>query len=114
MAGNSINFASRVLDAADVKDPSAGAVRGVAIAVATFACFIHAFSRRGGILLNNLLAMIKIAMLLLIVITTIVFAAGGLPNKKNVIVENTSASSAFKNASQEANGYAHAFLAISK
>lgn len=111
MAGNSISFALRVLSAANVEHPSNGAVRGIAISIAMFTCFIHAFSRRGGIWLNNILAIIKIMILLLIVITAIIVGAGGLKTK-NVITENTSTSEAFKGASHSANGYAHAFLAI--
>jgi amino acid transporter len=112
MAGNSINFAIRVMQAAGYPNPSNGTVRGIAIAVATFACFIHAFSRRGGIWLNNLLAIVKLAMMALIIIAAIVVGAGGFPNTKNVIADNTETSKSFANASTEANGYAHAFLAI--
>jgi amino acid transporter len=112
MAGNSINFATRVLKAADIQDPSNGTVRGIAIGVATLTCFIHAFSRRGGIWLNNMLAIIKLLILLLIIITAIVVGAGGLPKTENVFAENTSASASFDDASSDANGYAHAFLAI--
>ncbi len=113
MAGNSISFALRVLQAAGVQNPENGAVRGIAIGVATFACFIHTFSRRGGIWLNNILAAIKLCMLLLIIVTAIIVGAGGLPNTKNQIVANTTPSSAFGDASQDSNGYALAFLSIS-
>lgn len=114
MAGNSISFAVRVLQAAGIEEDkqSRGAVRGIAIAIATSACFIHTFSRRGGIWLNNILAMIKVMMLLCIIITSIVVAAGGIDGVKNVMSENTKSSSAFKDASTDANGYAQAFLAI--
>ncbi|KAF9869677.1 high affinity methionine permease [Colletotrichum karsti] len=112
MAGNSIHFALRVLEAAGVETPSNGAVRGIALAVAFFACFIHATSRRFGILLNNFLAVIKIMIMLLIIISAVVVGAGGFPNTHNVIVDNTSPKNSFKGASSEANGYAQAFLAI--
>ncbi|KAK7416811.1 hypothetical protein QQX98_005004 [Neonectria punicea] len=112
MAGNSISFATRVLHAAGNDDPKNGTVRGIAIAVATFTCFIHTFSRRGGIFLNNVLAIIKVMILLLIIVTAIVVGAGGLTKTKNVITENTSPKNAFDNASTDANGYAQAFLSI--
>lgn len=112
MAGNSISFAMRVLAAADMDNPSNGTVRGIAIAVATATCFIHAFSRRGGIWLNNMLAIIKVMILLLIIITAIIVGAGGLSKTENVISDNTDTSKSFKGASRDANGYAHAFLAI--
>ncbi|SPO05464.1 related to high affinity methionine permease [Cephalotrichum gorgonifer] len=121
MAGNAISFAIRVLQAthpgtsaADVDGPT---VRGIAIAVATLTCFIHAISRRGGILLNNTLALVKVGILLLIIITAIAVAAGGFKDVNgdavpNVISENTSRTNAFMDASNEANGYAQAFLSI--
>ncbi|KAJ3530914.1 hypothetical protein NM208_g9108 [Fusarium decemcellulare] len=111
MAGNCISFATRVMKAAGNDDPSRGSVRGIALSVAILTCFIHTFSRRGGIWLNNLLAIIKIMILLLIVVVAIVVAAGGL-DTQNSITENTSPSKAFETASNDANGYAHAFLAI--
>jgi amino acid transporter len=118
MAGNCINFAIRVLQAANALDengePSNGAVRGIAIAVATFTCFVHAFSRRGGILLNNILALVKLCILFFIIITAIVVAAGGLSKTENIISKNTSIDRSFDKASNQANAYASAFLAVSK
>lgn len=61
MAGNSVAFADRVLKASDPdRTPDDAAVRGVAIATATLTCFIHTVSRRGGIILNNVFAIVKI------------------------------------------------------
>lgn len=112
MAGNCISFATRVLMASGQSDPEPSTVRGVAIGVAILTCFIHTFSRRGGIMLNNLLAIVKVMILLLIIVTAIVAGAGGLKDTKNVISENTTPSKAFSDSSKDANGYAHAFLAI--
>ena len=121
MAGNCISFAVRIyqathpgIAAVDVHGPT---VRGIAIAVATATCFTHAISRRGGILLNNVLALIKVGILLLIIITAVVVAGRGFKDGKgrvvqNVIGDNTSGSNAWGDASNEANGYAHAFLTI--
>jgi amino acid transporter len=112
MAGNCISFSSRVLRAADVEDPSTGLVRGIAFATAALTCLIHAFSRRGGIWLNNLLAVVKMMILLFILVVAVVVAAGGLPATDNVFADNTRASESFRDASADANGYAQAFLAI--
>jgi len=111
MAGNCMNFAHRVLLAANA-EPTNAAVRGIALAVAIFSCFIHAVSRRGGIWLNNLLAMVKLGIMFLIIIVTICVAAGRLPKTENVIEDNTALDKSFAGSSSEANGYAHAFLAI--
>lgn len=109
MAGNCILFALYVLRAAGLRDHelNVGNVRGLALGVAVFACFIHAFSRRGGILLNNILAMFKIAVLLLIIITTIVVSTEPKNNHSGDMV-----GSEVFNGNGSANGYASAFLSI--
>ena len=109
---NCINFALQVLSASGVENPSNGAVRGIAIAVATLTCFIHVFSRKGGIVLNNIFAFVKVGILLLIIVTAIVVGSGGFAETENVITENTSPGKSFEGVSDEANGFAHAFLAI--
>ncbi|KAM7202920.1 Amino acid permease domain containing protein [Naviculisporaceae sp. PSN 640] len=130
MASNCINFGSRVLQAANpgvVADN--GQVRGVAMAAAAFACVIHAISRRGGILLNNLLAMVKVGILFVIIIATLAVVGGAVKDSdgnkvQNVFSDNLDSTAAFSpprnpelgnTQSLEqgtANGYAAAFLSI--
>ncbi|KAF0638008.1 hypothetical protein FPSE5266_10875 [Fusarium pseudograminearum] len=78
MAGNCINCALRLVEATNpkkaVEDLNRGTIRGIAIVIAIFPCLIHAFSRRGGIFLNNLLAFIKVFMLIFMIIATWVVA----------------------------------------
>jgi amino acid transporter len=118
MAGNCIAFAVHIFHAADVPDPSSGAVRGVALAVALATCFLHTFSRRGGILLNNVFAIVKVLILLFIIITAILVAARALPATDNVFADNTDPATSFDSATEgggsasDANGFAQAFLAI--
>lgn len=80
MASNCIDCALRLLEAAhpgkSEEDFGSGAIHGIAIVIATVTCFIHAFSRRGGILLNNALAVIKVCFLVFIIIATWVVAGG--------------------------------------
>lgn len=78
MASNCIDCALRLLTLANLNDTSRpeSLIRGIAIAIATVACFIHAFSRRGGILLNNVLAVVKLLFLVSIVLATWVVAGG--------------------------------------
>lgn len=112
MAGNCVVFALYVLRAAGYqeKDLNIGSVRGLALGVAICACFIHAISRRGGILLNNMLAMFKVAVLVTIVITAIVVST--TEPEKNRWVDNTG--DQVFNKKGDVGGYASAFLSISK
>ncbi|KAH7324361.1 amino acid permease-domain-containing protein [Stachybotrys elegans] len=111
MAGNCISFGLRVLQAADVQQPSDAAVRGIAIATALLTCFIHTFSRRGGIMLSNVLAIVKVLILLFIVVTAICVAAGALPQTTNQFSNNTQPSTSFSDPG-DINGFSQAFLAI--
>lgn len=110
MAGNCLIFGMRILEAANV-EPSNSAVRGLAIGAATLACLIHAISRRGGIWLGNLFALIKVLMLLLIIIAGICSWAGAF-NTPNYAVENMSVSNSFKEPAADPYGYSKAFLAV--
>jgi hypothetical protein len=67
---NAIAFATAVIEAAGQLDhPNREAIiRGIAIGTAAAACFLHGVWRQGGIYLNNLLAVVKIAILLLMFI----------------------------------------------
>lgn len=66
--GNAIAFGLYVMEAAGYSTNSeAPAVRGLALAAMTFACLIHASWRKGGIMLNNIVASIKVLILLAII-----------------------------------------------
>lgn len=109
MAGNCIAFALYVLRAAGYGNHlNVGNVRGMALGVAISACFIHAFSRRGGIVLNNALAMFKVAVLIVIIITAITVST----SKDNQWKNNTGAE--VFNKKGDVPGYASAFLSISE
>ncbi|KAG4424553.1 hypothetical protein IFR04_002263 [Cadophora malorum] len=110
MAGNCLIFGIRTLEAANVEVTNS-AVRGLAVAAATFACLIHALSRRGGIWLGNIFAVIKVMMLLLIIITGICAWAGAF-DTRSYAVDNMAVDNAFKNPASEAYGYTKAFLAV--
>lgn len=114
MAGNCINFAIWISRAAGYH-ASDGALRGIALAVATFSCCIHAFSRRGGILLNDILAIVKVFILLMIIVTAIIVAVPGEKaiHTKDVFSDNMNTTAAFEGGSNEAYGYSFSFLSIS-
>lgn len=75
-AGNAIAFGIYIMQAAGREDPSASEIRALAIAVLTAACMIHWLWRRGGIILNNLLAVLKAIVLLAIIVIGFSASAG--------------------------------------
>jgi amino acid permease len=110
MAGNCLIFGIRVLQAANAPVTNS-AVRGIAISAATVACLIHSFSRRGGIVLGNIFAFIKVLILLLIIITGICAWAGAF-HTTTYATDNMSLNYAFANSSNDSYGYTQAFLAV--
>ena len=75
LSGNAIAFGLYVMEAAGVAG-SDSAVRGLAAASLTFACILHALWRKGGIVLNNLLAFVKVSTLLAIIVIGFAASAG--------------------------------------
>lgn len=110
MAGNCLIFGIRTLEAANVPVTDS-AVRGIAVGVATFACGVHAVSRRGGIWLGNLFAIIKVLMLLMMIVTGICAWAGAFKTK-TYVNENMAVSHAFADPAEDSYGYTTAFLAV--
>lgn len=110
MAGNCLIFGIRVLEAAE-KPVTNRAVRGLAIGAATFACGIHAISRRGGIVLGNIFALVKVCMLLMMIIIGIA-AWGGAFEGQTYVQENMAAKNAFSNPASDSYGYVKAFLSM--
>jgi L-asparagine transporter-like permease len=112
MAGNCLVFGIRCIEAAGYDSTKYNStVRGIAVAVATFVCLIHTFSRRGGIYLGNFFAVIKVLMLTMMII--IGFCAwGGVFHTPNYATQNMAAQNAFKDASNDSYGYVSAFLSV--
>lgn len=67
LSGNALGFGSYVMKAAGYEAHDS-AIRGLAVAALTAACVLHGVWRRGGILLNNAFAFMKVAILLLIIV----------------------------------------------
>ncbi|KAL8856831.1 MAG: hypothetical protein Q9178_006548 [Gyalolechia marmorata] len=74
LTGNAIAMGQYIMRAAGAPD-SPEAVRGIAVAALTGACLIHGLWRNGGIVLNNVLASIKVLTLMAVIV--IGFAAAG-------------------------------------
>ena len=72
LSGNAIAFGIYVLEASGIKGHDA-AIRGLAVAALTVACLLHGAWRNGGIVVNNMLASLKV--LILIAVICIGFAA---------------------------------------
>ena len=75
LSGNAYAFGLYALEAAGVAGNDA-AVRGLAVMGLTFACVLHALWRKGGIVLNNLLAFVKVSILLVIIVIGFAASAG--------------------------------------
>lgn len=112
MASNCIDCAVRLIQIANPEETDRGLIRGIAILIATVTCFIHAFSRRGGIFLNNILAGIKVLFLVFIIVSTWVVAGGrsGMAAVRRDIDANTSS----QRDSQGPTNHSQAFLFVSK
>jgi hypothetical protein len=57
LSANAMAFGNQVMKASGDSDPKRGPVLGIAIAVLSLIVLLHTFSRRGGILVNNMFAM---------------------------------------------------------
>jgi amino acid transporter len=83
LAGNAVAFGIYVMIAAgkhpitdNSNDFEKGPVIGLAITCVTLCCLFHAFSRRGGILINNAFAVAKVGILIVIILLGFVHAGG--------------------------------------
>jgi amino acid transporter len=113
MAGNAISFGLNIMIASGIDTPSNGAVRAIAVGVATFACSLHMVSRRWGIALNNFFGSVKTAILLMLIIVGIVSFAGALPEKTEPTAEdNFGKYGGFGLAETSSYGYASSFLSV--
>ena len=122
LSGNAVAFGIYVMEAAGVSGHDA-AIRGLAVACLTFACLLHAAWRQGGIIVNNLLASLKV--LILVAIIIIGFAASGgasfghgpvhgetVDPTTNKTTSNFDTSSAFANAHSGVASYVEPILLV--
>ncbi|GME65406.1 Amino acid/polyamine transporter I [Neofusicoccum parvum] len=112
MAGNAIAFGDYILMAAGQENPSRAAVRGIALGVATFACLLHGVWRKGGIWLNNIFAVLKVAILVFIIVVGFCALGGTFGDKANNASTNYALNKSFSNTSNSSYGYAEGFLAV--
>ena len=68
LSGNGIAFGSYVLKAAGNEEPRKDHVIGLAIGSLTLAILVHVCSRRGGIVMNNIFAVVKVSILVAMIV----------------------------------------------
>jgi Amino acid permease len=114
LSGNAIAFGIYVMSAAGYDDPSRGSIIGLAIGALSCACLVHVASRRGGIILNNIFAVVKVAILLLIIILGFIrsrgYTFGGHANADDFPTTNFELNKSFKGDMQNAPSFADALL----
>jgi hypothetical protein len=113
-SGNAIAFGIFVLQAAgyDSDHLSAAAVRGLALAALTAACLLHGSWRRGGILLNNLVACLKVLILLAIIGIGFAALAGASFGHGKTDATNLAPHTSFNNPTSNTASYADSFLYV--
>ena len=112
LSGNAIAFGSLVMYAAGRANPSHGAILGVAILALTLACLLHICSRRGGILVSNCFAVLKVLILLVIIILGFSISAGASFGGDSSQSTNFSPSLSFSNPRPDVASYTDSFLFI--
>ena len=112
LAGNAIAFGSYIMAAAGRED-SHGAILGLAIAGQTFACLLHMFSRRGGLLVNNLFAIFKVMLLMTIIVFGFWYRAGNRFADTNAPPSTAfDTKESFLNPRSDLASYSNAFLYV--
>jgi len=110
-AGNALVCAECLLRTSG-SEPSKAAVRGLAIGITSFACLLHAMSRKGGIYLFIAFGVIKIGILVTMFVLGLAFAGGAFGGSNAIASENLSIHNSTTTALGSAYGYAEAFLAV--
>jgi amino acid transporter len=114
LSGNAIAFGIYVMSAAGYDDPSRGSVIGLAIGALSCACLVHVASRRGGIILNNIFAVLKVAILLIIIILGFIrsrgYTFGGRANADDFPTHHFDLNKSFKGDVQNVPSFANALL----
>ncbi|OAK99544.1 amino acid transporter [Phaeosphaeriaceae sp. SRC1lsM3a] len=111
-AANALSFGDDIIgdqgtNRGALKDAAA---RGLAVLAVTFPCFLHAFTRRGGILLNNVVVVVKVAILCTFPIMAICVLAGVVDS--NHAQRNLSPTNSFSGARSDIDSYTQGILAV--
>ena len=106
LAGNALALGSFVMHAAGRNpDAAKGEVIGIAIGALSAACLLHMFSRRGGIIMNNIFAIIKVALLVVIIVLGFLKAGGVHLGSSPKSTDNFHIPESFKGAGRDFASY---------
>ena len=115
LAGNAVALGQYVMRAAGDPD-NTHAIRGLAVAALTGACLIHGLWRKGGIVLNNVLALIKVLILMAVIVIGFAVAAGASfgngPVGKAAVKANFDINKSFQDPKGDVGSYARSIVYI--
>lgn len=99
------------MEAAD-RRKSRGPIIGIALTVLTAAVLLHVCSRRGGILVNNAFAVVKVLILVSIIVLGFVKAGGNRLGGARPVPENFDPNNSFRGEQRGVTDYAKAFMYV--
>lgn len=115
MTGNAIAFGQYTMQAAGAPDDPK-AIRGLAVAALTGACLLHGLWREGGIVLNNILALIKVLTLLAVIVIGFAVAGGADFGNgalgREIVKANFDTHNSFAGRSTNAGSYARSIVYV--
>lgn len=111
-AANALTFGDDVIGGKEIDRSAAknAAVRGLAILAVTLPCFLHAFTRRGGILINNIIVVVKLAILCSFPIMAVCVLSG--VTTSNHAAANLSPTNSFRHVHSNIDSYTQGILAV--
>jgi hypothetical protein len=112
LSGNAIAFGQYVMLAAAGDDEDKRKVIPLAIAALTVVCLLHVSTRRGGILVNNCLAMFKVAILISIIVIGFAIAGGAYFGGGSSQKADLNVHSSFNDPSRNVASYTDSFYKI--
>jgi L-asparagine transporter-like permease len=112
LAGNALAIGRYIMLAAGNSDASQGPVIGIAIFALSMVILVHMCTRRGGILLNNIFAVLKVIFLLAIVVIGFAFRGDDLTQKDHIGDQNFSSRTSFAEKSRSFASYTESLLVV--
>ncbi|KXJ87170.1 amino acid/polyamine transporter I, partial [Microdochium bolleyi] len=96
LSGNAISFGIFVMNAAGYSPAPKGPVIGLAIGILAFTVLLHMVSRRAGLFLNNVFALLKVTLLVAIIVLGFLKAGGVSLGGKPKATSNFDANESFR------------------